>query len=188
MRGIKEEVLKCEECGLCKGRINPVVGEGNLKAKIMFIGEAPGANEDETGRPFCGKAGKILDELLSKAGISREDIYISNILKCRPPRNRNPNQEEIKSCGSYLDRQITFINPKVICCLGNFSTAYIMKKFNLENRVKGISQIHGQVFIYKSTSGTLRIIPLYHPAVVTYNAKMFNVLEKDFCMLKNLPE
>ena len=181
---IVQEVISCKKCGLYKNRLNPVVGEGSLEAKIMFVGEAPGANEDKTGVPFCGAAGGILDGLLGKVNIDRKDIYITNILKCRPPGNRNPAKEEIKMCTPYLDRQIEIIRPKVICCLGNFATFYIMEKFGLKDKVKGISKIHGSIFDYQSIFASMKIMPLYHPAVVTYNVNMKPVLEKDFIKLR----
>lgn len=185
---IEKEVRNCQKCLLAATRLNVVLGEGSISSHILFIGEAPGAAEDETGKPFCGRAGKVLDELLFKAGLKRNDIYISNILKCRPPGNRNPKDEEIKACSGYLDRQVDLIKPKIIGCLGNFSTRYIMEKFGLKNRAQGISKIHGQVFITPVSQGSIKIVPLYHPAVVTYNANMISVLEKDFSMLKNIPK
>lgn len=181
---IKKEVLNCKKCPLYKTRTNPVVGEGNLSAKIMFIGEAPGVNEDKTGKPFCGAAGKILDELLESAGIKREQVYITNILKDRPPDNRNPKSEEIKACTSYLERQISIIKPKVICTLGNFATAFIFKKYDLRGKLAGISKIHGKVFSAGDLFTQIKIIPLYHPAVVTYNINMKETLKKDFRVLK----
>ncbi|OQX85892.1 MAG: uracil-DNA glycosylase [Candidatus Omnitrophica bacterium 4484_70.2] len=180
---IKDEVLNCKRCPLYKTRKNPVVGEGSVQAKIMFVGEAPGKNEDEKGVPFCGKAGKVLDELLNMIGIERREIYITNILKCRPPNNRNPEEEEIISCTPFLDRQIRLIEPEVICCLGNFSTRYIMRKFGFEN-VSGISRLHGKVFHFKK----IKIIPLYHPAVATYNPGMGKILEEDFKKIKKVLE
>ncbi len=183
---ISEEVANCKKCGLCKVRLNPVVGAGSPEAKIMFVGEAPGANEDRTGVPFCGAAGGILDELLGKINIKREDVYIANILKCRPPGNRNPAKEEIKMCTPYLDRQINIIKPKVICCLGNFAASYIMEKFGLKSRIQGISRIHGSIFDYRSLFASIKIMPLYHPAAATYNINMKPVLEKDFMKLKTL--
>jgi len=180
---IKEEVLNCRRCSLYKTRKNPVVGEGNIKAKIIFIGEAPGRNEDRQGVPFCGKAGKILDELLDAAGLKREEIYITNILKCRPPNNRDPEEEEIASCTPFLDRQLRLISPKIICCLGNFSTRYIMGNFDFKN-ISGISRLHGKVFYFKE----IRVIPLYHPAVATYNPQMGKILEEDFKKIKKVLE
>jgi len=186
LKKIEEEILYCRKCNLWRERKNPVVGGGSWEAKIMFVGEAPGANEDEKGTPFCGAAGKILDELLNTIGIKREEIYITNILKCRPPQNRNPKEEEITACSPYLDRQIEIIKPEIICCLGNFSTFYIMKKFGLKDKIQGISKIHGKVFEIRSLFDSIKIIPLYHPAVATYNVNMKPLLEKDFGVLKSI--
>jgi len=180
LRKIKEEVLHCKKCPLYKTRKLPVIGQGNHQAKIMFIGEAPGASEDATGIPFCGAAGKILDELLNSIGMKRKEIYIANILKCRPPQNRNPQKEEIESCTPYLERQIKIIQPKIICTLGNYATAFILEKFGLKEKTQGISKIHGKKF----TAENFLIIPLYHPAVATYNPLMKEVLLKDFEILK----
>ena len=187
---IKEEVLKCQKCPLyqerIKNRFYPVVGEGDHRAEIVFIGEAPGLSEAKTGRPFCGAAGKILDELLESVDIKREEVYIANILKDRPPENRNPQKEEIAACASYLDRQLEAISPKIICTLGNFSTAYILEKYGLKEKIQGISKIHGQVFEVKGLSPELKIVPLYHPAVATYNINMKEILKNDFKVLKEL--
>jgi DNA polymerase len=183
----EQQAVHCQKCSLAKTRLNVVFGEGNQAADILFIGEAPGASEDKAGRPFCGRAGEVLDRLLAKANLSRQDVYIANILKCRPPGNRNPQAQEIESCSPYLDQQIKLIKPKIICCMGNFATSYIMGKFGLRHKVKGISKIHGQVFITQTSLARLRIVPLYHPAVATYNANMINILAKDFIMLRNMP-
>ena len=180
LRQIKKEVLNCKKCSLYKTRTYPVIGQGNHQAKIIFIGEAPGFNEDKIGRPFCGKAGKILDELLESTGITRKDVYICNILKCRPPKNRDPDEKEIKACVPYLEKQIQIIKPKVICTLGNYSTAYILRKYNLEDKIQGISKIHGEIF----SKDTVKIIPLYHPAVATYNSNMMGVLKEDMKILE----
>ena len=179
---IKNKVLRCRKCKLYKTRKQPVVGEGNPQAKIMFIGESPGHWEDVKGEPFVGRAGKILDELLESAKIKRKEVYITNILKCRPPENRNPQKREIESCTPYLLEQIKIIKPKVICTLGNFSTAFIFRQYGLENKIKGVSRLHGKFF----KSGKTMIIPFYHPAVVVYNNKMKKILIKDFLALKNL--
>ncbi|MCK5288178.1 MAG: uracil-DNA glycosylase [Candidatus Omnitrophica bacterium] len=186
MNNLKNEILNCKKCELFRERLNPVIGEGNLNTEIMFIGEAPGANEDKTGKPFCGRSGDILDELLMSSGMNRQDIYIANIIKCRPPGNRNPKEEEIRLCAGFLDIQIDLIKPKIICCLGNFSTSYVMKKFNLNDKIQGISKIHGQVFFAESSYGKIKVIPFYHPAVVVYNMNMKKILAIDFSMLKNM--
>jgi len=178
--------LNCKKCLLYKTRTYPVVGEGNHQAKIIFVGEGPGASEDRTGHPFCGAAGKILDELLNSVGIKREEVYICNILKCRPPENRNPQKEEVEACTPYLERQIEIIKPRIICTLGNFSTAYVLEKYGFKSQVQGISKIHGKIFEVKSLFQNMKIIPLYHPAVATYNPNMKAVLEKDFKILEKI--
>ena len=190
IKKIEKEVLSCKKCPLYRTRINPVIGEGDLNAKILFCGEAPGFNEDRKGRPFCGAAGKILDELLKSVTIKRDEVYISNIVKCRPVtpslENRAPNLEEISVCSSYLMKQIEIIKPEIICALGNYSTAFILEKHGLKDKIEGISKIHGKVFEPKTLFGSIKIIPLYHPAVATYNPSMKEILLKDFQVLKNI--
>jgi len=188
MRQIRDEILNLKESPLYKERIRegvfPVIGEGSHFAKIIFIGEAPGKNEAMTGRPFCGAAGKVLDELLESVGIPRESVYVTNIVKDRPPMNRDPLPDEIKIYAPFLDRQIEIIQPKVIVTLGRFSMEYILKKFQIkENR--SISQIHGDVFETNTNFGKIKIIPLYHPAVAIYNRNEIDILKKDFEVLKN---
>ncbi len=175
---LERKIKRCKKCSLWHQRINAVPGEGSSKAKIMLIGEAPGRNEDIKGRPFVGAAGKILDRLLQSIRLKRKGIFISNILHCRPPRNRNPRTIEIKACTPYLNKQIQILKPKIICSLGNFATAYILKKFELKAKaeVEGISKLHGKVFKVKNT----KIIPLYHPAAAVYNPHMFKTLLEDF--------
>ena len=187
MEKLKKEFLEyCKKSPLYKEGTYPVFGEGSLNAEIMLIGEAPGYHESLTGHPFCGAAGKVLDELLSSVSLKRKEVYITNIVKLRPPNNRNPTQEEIKAFSPYLDRQIEIIKPKIICCLGNFATDYIFKKFNLKEKIQGISKIHGQIFSVTTLFGQIKIIPLYHPAVATYNINMKETLKKDFQMLDKL--
>ena len=188
LRKIKEEVLNCRKCSLYQNRIYPVIGEGNHRAKIMFCGEAPGVQENRTGRPFCGAAGKILDELLESISIKREDVYITNLLKDRPPNNRDPLPEEIKTCVPYLERQIEIINPEVICPLGRHSMKFLMEKFGLKDQIQGISKIHGKVFKTKTLFQNITIIPFYHPAVATYNPNMKKVLKEDFQTLKKFKQ
>ena len=194
LKKIKEEVLKCRKCGLYKERIKnnffPVIGEGNHNAKIIFCGEAPGLNEAKTGRPFCGQAGAVLDNLLNYINLKREDVYICNVLKCRPPGNRDPKEEEIRACSPYLSSQIDIINPKIICPLGRYSMRFIFEKYNIkENRT--ISKIHGKVYqvqvkTLKGSASFIKIIPLYHPAVAVYNPNMIEILKKDFEVLKDI--
>ena len=188
LKKIKEEVLSCKKCSLYKERVKnrfyPVVGEGSHRAKIMFVGEAPGLQEAKTGRPFCGAAGKILNELLELVRIKREEVYIANLLKCRPPGNRDPQPEEIKDCFSYLKRQIEIIRPKIICPLGRYSMKFLMENFGLEDQIEGISKIHGRLFESKNLFQSIIVIPFYHPAVATYNPNMKGILAKDFKILE----
>ena len=174
------EIKGCRRCELGEARTNPVVGEGALTARVMFVGEAPGYYEDLKGRPFVGKAGKILDELLESVGLARGDVYITNILKCRPPGNRNPTAAEIKACTPYLDAQLGIIEPAVIAALGSFSLTYLFRKFALTP--DKISKIHGKVFDVRTSADSTvnKIIALYHPAVATYNPKMKTILIEDF--------
>jgi len=184
MEKITKAVEKCRKCNLWKTRKNPVVGTGSLDSEILFVGEAPGYNEDLKGSPFVGKAGKILDELLESVGLNRNDIYIANILKCRPPDNRNPLKNEIESCTEYLNKQIELIQPKIILPLGNFACSYIFEKFSLN--YDKISNVHGKVFQLNTLMGTIKIIPLYHPAVATYNPNTKDTLLEDFKIIKKV--
>ena len=187
MKKIKDEVVNAKDSPLYEYRIKnkyfPVIGEGSHTAKIIFIGEAPGRNEAETGRPFCGVAGRVLDELLAYIGVDREDVYVTNIVKDRPPMNRDPSPDEIEFYAPFLDRQIEIINPEVIATLGRFSMAYIMNKFGLGAEIKTITQIHGKVFIAQTSYGKVKIIPFYHPAVAVYGTNK-EILKKDFAVLK----
>lgn len=185
MKQIRNEVTKCKKCILYEKAIKPVIGHGSHEANIMFIGEGPGVNEDKTGIPFCGRAGGILNELLNSVDINREDVYIANIVKHRPPGNRDPHPDEISACVPYLDQQINIIKPKVICPLGRFAAYYIMEKFNLKDKIEGISKMHGKVFEASAPHGKITIIPLYHPAVAIYNIHMKPDLAKDFEKLKD---
>ena len=189
LRKIKDEVLALKESPLYPERIKngvfPVIGEGSHHASIMFVGEAPGKNEAKTGRPFVGAAGKILDEMLASVGIDRKEVYITNIVKDRPPFNRDPLPEEIVVYGLFLDRQIDIIQPRVIASLGRFSMEYIMRKFGLENQLQTISKMHGRPVEAKSSYGSVTIIPLYHPAVAIYNRASRDILMQDFQILKD---
>ena len=173
---LEKEVLNCKKCSLCEGRTNTVFGDGNPNASIMIIGEAPGKNEDLEGLPFVGKAGKYLNELLSLAGLNREDVYIANVLKCRPPTNRNPHADEILQCAPYLRQQTTLIDPKIIVTLGNFATRFILKS------EKGITLLHGQSI----RRGKFIVYPVFHPASTMYDPKKKKSLEQDFKNLKSL--
>lgn len=190
MRKIKDEVVTLKKSPLYKFRIEsknlPVIGEGSHFAKIMFIGEAPGRNEAKTGRPFCGAAGKIFDQLLESAGIKREEVYVTNIVKDRPPQNRDPLPEEIEIYGPFLDRQIEIIQPKVIVALGRYAMGYIMNKFGLKLELDVISKMHGRVFDTTTNYSKIKVVPLYHPAVAVYNSHTLDQLKKDFEVLKEL--
>lgn len=190
LRAIKDEVLAFKDSPLYAERVKsgvyPVIGEGNHHAAVMFIGEAPGKNEAATGRPFCGAAGKILDELLTSIGVNRADVYVTNIVKDRPPFNRDPLPQEIEAYAPFLDRQISIIQPKIIATLGRFSMAYIMKRFGLEGELTSISKMHGKLYQAQVDYGPVEILPLYHPAVALYNADSKDTLKQDFKVLTPL--
>jgi len=184
LKELSEEIKHCRRCKLWRTRKNPVPGSGNPKADIMLIGEAPGRNEDIEGKPFVGEAGKILDQLLSSINLNREQVYIANILKCRPPGNRDPSREEIDACTPFLDRQIELIKPRIIVTLGNFATRYILEKFNL--KAESIGKIHGSIFNFKDRN--LKIVPVYHPASALYNPKIKKIMLDDFEVIGELIE
>jgi DNA polymerase len=190
LKDIRDEVLNLTSSPLYSERIEngyfPVIGEGNHDAQIMYIGEAPGKNEAETGRPFCGRAGKVLDELLNSIGIERTDVYITNILKDRPPGNRDPLPNEVEIYAPFLDRQIEIIQPKVIATLGRHSMSYVFKKYGLDDVLAPISKIHGKVFDIETLFGGIKLIALYHPAVAVYDSNQISVLKNDFEILKDL--
>lgn len=190
MRQIRDEIFNLKNSSLYEYRISnnffPVLGEGSHDADVMFIGEAPGRNEAKTGRPFCGTAGKILDDLLKSIGLPRESVYITNIVKDRPQNNRDPLPSEIDIYGPFLDRQIDIIEPEVIATLGRYSMEYIMKKFGLESELKPIGLIHGKSFNTKLANKDIKIIPFYHPAATIYNRELIKTLEEDFQILKKI--
>ncbi len=181
---MEEEIKRCKRCNLHKNRRNAVPGEGDISSGIMLIGEAPGYHEDVQGRPFVGAAGKFLNELLQLIGIKREDVYITNVVKCRPPNNREPNEDEIKACSKYLEKQISIIRPKIIITLGNVAKNYIFKKFKLRN--EAISKIHGKVFKIQSIDSCIIIIPMYHPAAGLYDPRKKNEIIKDWLNIKGI--
>lgn len=167
---IREEVSTCKACSLCEGRTNVVFGEGNPHARVMIIGEAPGKNEDLQGKPFVGAAGKFLDELLEVAGLKREDVFIANVLKCRPPSNRNPKPEEIEACATFLRQQTQTISPDVIVTLDNFATQFILRTG------VGITHLRGTV----QRAGRFLVLPVFHPAAAIYDRSKRDVLLSDF--------
>ena len=190
LKAIRDEVLNLKASPLYLERVGngvfPVIGEGDHFAEIMFVGEAPGKNEAATGRPFCGASGKILDELLASIGIERSSVYVTNVVKDRPPMNRDPLPSEIEIYAPFLDRQIEIIKPKTIATLGRFSMDYVMRKFGLQNEIESISKIHGKMFHTATSYGEIKIMPLYHPAVAVYDRSKFPVLQKDFEVLKEI--
>ncbi len=168
-----------------------VIGEGSVDAKIMFVGEAPGRNEAKTGKPFCGAAGKVLDKLLNHVKLSREEIYITNIVKDRPPENRDPTPHEIEVYGPFLDQQIEIIKPKVIVALGRYAMGYVMEKFGLGEQLEPIGKAHGKAYQaiapWKDARGApvlIDIVTLYHPCVAVYNPNNLDKLKADFKILK----
>lgn len=183
---IADEVRVCGKCALWKGRRKAVPGEGDIDAYVVFVGEAPGYWEDAKGLPFVGAAGKVLDALLEKIRLPREDVFITNVVKCRPPENRDPKPEEVKTCTSlYLDRQIALIQPKIIVSLGRHSTAYILSKAGFKTQtIEGITQLRGRVYRTKFLDLPVSVIPMYHPAAVLHNTKYRQALESDFELLK----
>lgn len=188
MRAIRDELLAFTQSPLYAYRTEnnyfPVVGEGSHDASIMFIGEAPGRNEAEKGRPFCGAAGKILDELLAHIGLDRERVYVTNIVKDRPPENRDPTPEEIELYGPFLDRQIDIIQPKVIATLGRFSMSYVMDRLGLGLHIEPISVAHGKRYTATTSYGNVTIVPLYHPASAIYSRALLPTHKKDIETLK----
>lgn len=187
LENLKEKIKSELDCELKKAAKNLVFGKGNPDAQILFIGEAPGAQEDLQGIPFVGSAGKELDKLLHSIGLSLDDVYIANILKYRPPENRNPSFEEIKNHTPYLVEQIKIIKPKIICTLGNFSTKFVLAKFDVSNMktISGISQLHGKPVKIAVDGLSFTVVPLYHPAAVLYNPKLRKDLQDDFFNLKD---
>ena len=176
LQQISEEVSTCTKCQLHHSRKKAVPGEGPADSDIMFIGEGPGFHENEQGRPFVGAAGKFLEELLSDIGLSREEVFITNVVKCRPPGNRDPQPEEVETCTSnYLDRQIAAINPKVIVTLGRFSMNLLMPDSK-------ISQVHGRAV---KINGRL-VVPMYHPAAALHQGSLRPVIKNDFSQLPQL--
>jgi uracil-DNA glycosylase len=188
LQEIEQDIDQNMKCPLKDAALNLVFGKGNSDADIIFIGEAPGAKEDEQGIPFVGAAGKELDRLLHTIGLTLKDVYIANILKYRPPNNRNPNVEEIKRHTPYLIRQIKCIKPKIIATLGNFSTKFVLAGFNVEKmkNIGGITTLHGTPVEMNVDDFKFIVIPLFHPAAILYNRSLAPKLEEDFQKIKSL--
>ena len=173
---LRVQVESCRRCPLCDGRTQTVFGVGNPHARVMFIGEAPGKNEDLQGEPFVGAAGHYLNELLGCAGLRREDVFIANVLKCRPPGNRDPRPEEIQTCTPFLREQTRTIDPEVLVTLGKFSTQFVLKT------QVGITRLHGRV----QRAGKFLVFPIFHPAAALYDGAKREALENDFVTLGQL--
>jgi uracil-DNA glycosylase family 4 len=174
LKTVYDEARGCVACPLHQTRTTVVFGAGNADADLMFIGEAPGANEDKLGLPFVGQAGKLLDKLLAEIGLDRPDVFIANTVKCRPPNNRDPHPHEIESCNGYLRRQVELIEPSVICTLGNFATKL------LRADMTGISRLHGQDEVRMIGPRAVRLLPLYHPAAALYTPSTLETLRAYF--------
>jgi DNA polymerase len=176
LQRLYEEARDCQRCALAATRTQVVFGDGNPQAAIMFVGEAPGFHEDRQGKPFVGAAGKLLDRLLGEIGLQRREVYIANVIKCRPPENRNPRPEEIEACQPYLWQQIELIRPKVICTLGNFSTQLLL------GRKVGITKVRGQAVPH----GNYTVVPMLHPAAALHRESMLEAVQEDFRNLRKI--
>ena len=183
---VEKEALDDGGLPLREGAKNLVFGKGNPDAEIMFIGEAPGRNEDEQGEPFVGAAGKNLDKLLDGVGLSMNDVYIANILKYRPPENRDPFSDEIRAHTPYLIKQIKTIQPKIVCSLGNYATKFLMALGDVDKMkgMLGITSVHGKVQIIEIDGVKIKLIPLFHPAAIIYNRSIQGLWEKDMGVVK----
>src|SRR3954447_18195889 len=178
---VYEQARGCTRCPeFVATRTQVVFGAGNADADLMFVGEAPGANEDRMGLPFGGQAGKLLDQLLNEVGLQRADVFVANVLKCRPPGNRDPHPIEIENCQEYLWRQLELIEPRVVCTLGNFATKL------LRGDNAGITRVHGRDEERVIGTRAVRLYPLYHPAAARYTPRMLEVLREDFARIPSL--
>jgi DNA polymerase len=183
LKAVWHEASACTRCPqLASTRRTVVFGSGHADADLMFVGEAPGAREDEQGLPFVGQAGKLLDKLLEEIGLTRGDVFVCNTLKCRPPQNRDPLPQEVDACQDYLFRQLELIRPKLVCTLGNFATKL------LRGDTTGITRVHGRDEIRRIGPRTVRLYPLYHPAAALYTPSMVDTLRADFLRIPELLE
>ena len=176
----RDEVLDCTRCPLSEGRTRVVPGSGDPDSEILFVGEAPGYHEDKQGVPFVGQAGKLLDELLAGIGLERADVFVANVLKCRPPGNRDPRPDEVEACESHLFRQIEIISPALVCTLGNFATKL------LSGRPEGITRVHGHELPMTLGGREVLLYPLFHPAAALYTPAMKETLAADFARIPGL--
>ncbi len=179
LQELQKVVRRCARCELYKTKRNYVFGEGNPYANLMFVGEAPGGEEDKHGRPFVGRAGKLLTELLSEIGLSRDEVYIANVLKCRPPRNRDPKPEEIKACSPYLDKQIKIIQPRLLVALGRFAAFFLLNR--------SVTLSRSRLIVYETRYGS-KLIVTYHPAAVLRDPRKMELVREDFKLIKKTLE
>ncbi len=180
LRALEESLCDCRECGLCDGRTQVVFGVGSARAELLFVGEGPGFHEDKQGEPFVGAAGKLLNSLLEQIGLTRADTYIANVVKCRPPENRDPTEDEIKACSPHLMRQIAIIRPRVICTLGRFATRL------LTGTELSMTAVHGKAKPIELGGVETIVFPVFHPAAALYAPANRVVLEEDFSKLRHL--
>lgn len=175
---LREEALACHACGLCEGRTSVVFGEGNPAAELLVVGEAPGAEEDRTGRPFVGRAGRLLDLLLGSVGYAREDVYICNVLKCRPPANRNPQPEEVEACSPFLRRQVELVQPRAIAAFGTFAAQTLLASST------PIGRLRGEVHDFQGVP----LVATYHPAALLRNPSWLRLVWEDLQRLRSLTD
>jgi DNA polymerase len=181
--GIRAEIAACRRCELHKSRTRTVPGEGSLHSKVMFLGEAPGRSEDEEGRPFVGAAGRLLTKLMESIGLRREEVFITNVVKCRPPGNREPRYEEISACSYFTDAIVALVNPSLIVTLGNYAGYYV---FEMKGGVRwlGVSRMRGRLYRLKVLGQERAVVPTYHPAAALYNPQTLAFLQDDFTLIK----
>jgi DNA polymerase len=188
MKHLRQEIVNLTESPLYEYRVEnnyfPVIGQGSHHAKIMIIGEAPGENEAKTGRPFCGASGKVLDELLERIELKREDVYVTNIVKDRPPKNRDPNKKEINLYAPFLKRQIDIIQPRVLVTLGRFSMEFVLALFDADEKDQKITDLHGKTIKVKTDYGEAHVIPMYHPAFILRSPNQKPIMVEDFKALR----
>ncbi len=184
LKELEEKIKNCKKCRLSEARNNAVPGEGGFEKKILIVGEAPGYWEDLQGRPFVGRAGKLLEKLLAEIGLSRKDVYITNVVKCRPPNNRTPYEDEIKACLPWLELQIELLKPRIILTLGAVSGKTLFEKFNLE--WKGMRQENAKHYLVSTLFGSFHLIAAYHPAAVLRNPKLLPEIRQAFELLRSL--
>ena len=185
LKEIEDEIRSCKKCPLHLSRKNAVPGEGGISSGVMFVGEAPGYNEDIQGRPFVGAAGKLLTELIERVlGFKRSEVYITNVVKCRPPNNRDPEESEIEICSQYLERQIKAIRPSIVISLGRHSTLYFLSKAGVKAR--GIMSVRGKPYKVRVSGIPFTLFPTIHPAAALYNPNQRSIIEEDFKRIRNL--